>query len=73
MKNNKLYYLNLFLLFAFVFIICVCLYGYNSGSCKINKKYICNNDFCLYKEFNVYLHDVIKNEINGLINKDTIK
>ena len=44
-----------FLLFVFVIIICICLYGYNSGSCKVNKKYICNNHFCLYKEFNVYL------------------
>ena len=71
MKHIKFYY---FLLFLIVLIICVCLYGYNSGSCKLNKKYICNDDFCLYKEFNVYLHDVIKNELNHLIlNKDIQK
>ena len=43
------------------------MYGYNSGSCKINKKYICNNNFCLYKEFNIFLHDTIKNEITLLL------
>ena len=70
MKNIKFYYLSLF---VFVFI-CIFLYGYNSGSCKLNKKYICNDDFCLYKEFNVYLQDVIKNELNGLIlNKEIQK
>jgi hypothetical protein len=62
-----------FLLFVFVIIICICLYGYNSGSCKVNKKYICNNHFCLYKEFNVYLKDVIKNEINGLTDNKEIQ
>lgn len=67
MKNIKLYYLYS-LVFVFVFfIICICLYGYNSGSCKVNKKYICNNNFCLYKEFNVILDNIIKNEINNLL------
>ena len=71
MKNIKFYsYLSLF---VFVFIICICLYGYNSGSCKLNKKYICNDDFCLYKEFNVYLQDVIKNEINDLTDNKEIQ
>ena len=70
MKNIKFYYLSLFVFF----FICIFLYGYNSGSCKLNKKYICNDDFCLYKEFNVYLQDVIKNELNGLIlNKEIQK
>ena len=61
---NKFYYI--FLFFVFV-IILICLYGYNSGSCKIKKKYICNDDFCLYKQFNVYLNNTIKNEINSLL------
>jgi hypothetical protein len=75
MKNSKIYYLYLSLLFVFVFIICICicLYGYNSGSCKVINKYICNDDFCLYKEFNVYLQDVIKNEINGLTDNKEIQ
>ena len=74
MKNSKFYYLYLCLLFVLVFIICMYLHGYSSGACKINKKYICNDDFCLYKEFNVYLQDVIKNEINYLImNKEIQK
>jgi hypothetical protein len=57
-----------------LFIICIFVYGYNSGSCKRKKKYICNDDFCLYKEFNVFLRDVIKNEINYLlVNKEIQK
>ena len=63
MKNSKLYYMSLLL----VFIICLFIYGYNSGSCQVNKQYICNNNFCLYKEFNVILDNTIKNEINNLI------
>lgn len=73
MKNRKFNLLHL-LLFSLIIIFCVCVYGYNSGSCKINKKYICDDKFCLYKEFNVYLQDVIKNEINYLIiNKEIQK
>lgn len=56
------------------FIICIGIYGYNSGSCKINKKYTCTNDFCLYKEFKIYLQATIKNEINeALSNKEIQK
>ena len=73
MKNSKIYYLYLSLLFVFIICICLYLYGYNSGSCKVNNKYICNDDFCLYKEFNVYLQDVIKNEINGLTDNKEIQ
>jgi hypothetical protein len=71
MKYSKVYYLSL--LFIFAFIIGIFVYGYNSGSCEVNKEYICNNDFCLYKEFNVYLQDVIKNEINGLTDNKEIQ
>jgi len=74
MKNIKLYYLYLCLLIVIVLIICIYFYGYNSGACKINKKYICNDNFCLYKEFSVYLQDILKNEINDLIvNKEIQK
>lgn len=73
MKNSKFYYLYLSLLFVFVFIIFIGLYGYNSGSCKVNKKNICTDIFCLYKEFNVYLQDVTKNEINHLIDNKEIQ
>ena len=71
MKIKQVNYLY-FLLFVF-FIIGICIYRYNSGSCKINKIYICNNDFCLYKEFNVYLKNEIKNEIKNLTEIKEIK
>jgi len=40
----------------------------------MNKNYKCTKDFCLFKEFNVYLNDKIKNEINNaLLNKEIQK
>ena len=74
MAKKYSYYIYSFLLCLFIIIICIIIYGYNSGSCKINKKYICNDNFCLYKEFNIYLQDNIKIQINSLIaNKDIQK
>ena len=76
MKRNNQYYVYLywFLLLIIMLIIGVIVYAYNSGSCKRKKNYICNNDFCLYKEFNVYLNNKIKKEINKMIeNKDIQK
>jgi len=61
-KKNNYLYLSLFILL----IICFFLYAYNSGSCKIKKKYTCNDNFCLYKEFNIYLENTLLNEINYL-------
>ena len=71
LKNIILYLSFVFVFVVFVFI-CICLYGYNSGACKLNKKYICNNDFCLYKEFSIYLQD-IENEIDDLIENKEIQ
>ena len=73
MKNIKLYYLSLLFVFIMCLFICLFIYGYNSGSCKVNKKYICNNNFCLYEEFNVILDNTIKNEINNLLINKTIQ
>ena len=73
MKKNKIYYFYWFLLFIIVFIISIGFYGYSSGSCKINKKYICNDDFCLYKEFKIYLQTIIQNEINSLLDNKEIQ
>jgi len=69
--NIKLYK-NLLLLLS-IFIICIFIYGYNSGSCKINKEYKCNNDFCLYSEFKIFLPSIIQNEINNLIKNNSIQ
>lgn len=72
MKANYFNYIYL-LLFIMIICICICIYAYNSGSCQINKKYICNDDFCLYKEFNVFLKNQIKDEINYLTEKKEIQ
>lgn len=73
-KNNPIYsFLYWLLLFIVLVIIGVIIYGYNSGSCKRQKKYICDKNFCLYKEFNVNLNTNIKNEINKMISNKEIQ
>jgi hypothetical protein len=69
-KRNIIYsYWYLFVILIIVFLLFA--YGYNSGSCKINKKYICSDNFCLFKEFKIYLPQVVKGEINKMLhNKD---
>lgn len=71
MKKYYLYYC--IVLIILFFIISIGLYGYNSGSCKINKKYICNDNFCLYKEFKVYFINIIQNEINEILTHKEIQ
>uniref|UniRef100_A0A6C0KEH1 Fe2OG dioxygenase domain-containing protein n=1 Tax=viral metagenome TaxID=1070528 RepID=A0A6C0KEH1_9ZZZZ len=73
MKHSNISYLYWCLFFALIIIFCVGIYGYNSGSCKINKKYICNDNFCLYKEFKIFLQDVVKNEINHMLDNKKIQ
>jgi hypothetical protein len=50
-----------------------CIYAINSGSCQIDKKYICNNKFCLFKEFNVNIPDKLHENINLLLSNNEIK
>jgi len=73
MKKNNITWLYWSLFFILVFIFCIVIYGYNSGSCKIQKKYVCNKDFCLFKEFNVYLQNNIKQEINTSLENKQIQ
>jgi len=61
------------IIISIIIILIIILYGYNSGSCKINKEYICDDNFCLYKEFKVYLEDIIKLEINDLVKNKKIQ
>ncbi len=49
------------------------LYAYNSGSCKITKKYICNKEFCLYKEFHLELPDNLQNDIDIIQNNKSLQ
>ena len=73
MKKKNIFYLYWVLLFILFFIICLAFYGYNSGSCKIKKKYTCSDDFCLYKEFKIYLDYDVKQEINSLLDNKVIQ
>ena len=65
--------LNIFLLVITTIIICIIVYGYNSGSCQIDKIYECDNNFCLYKEFQINLNKNLKEDVNFLLNKDDIQ
>jgi hypothetical protein len=69
MKKN---YIN-YLYWCLLIIICFIFYGYISGSCKLNKRYICNNHFCLYKEFKIYLQKNVKDEINNILDNKSIQ
>jgi len=73
MEINYINILYWCLLFTIFFIIIIILYAYNSGSCKLNKNYICNGDFCLYKEFEINLSESIKDEINKMLNLTQIQ
>ena len=72
MKNYKYKYKYILFILIILFILFF-TYGYHSGSCKINKKYICNDDFCLYKEFNIFLRAKIKHEITVMLEKKDIQ
>jgi hypothetical protein len=56
-----------------IFIIILFSYAYNSGSCKIDKTYICNDMFCLYKEFNLNLNQVILDDIYKMLDNKKIQ
>jgi len=58
-----------------ILLVVFLIYGYNSGSCKINKKnqFICTKKFCLYKDFYVNINEYIKNKINELLSDKTIQ
>ena len=76
MKNtntNKIKFVYITFLFILSITIFIIFYAYNSGSCKLNKKYICNNDFCLFKEFKIYLPKVVINEINEMLKYKNIQ
>jgi hypothetical protein len=60
-------------LFILIIIVIIIVYAYNSGSCQINKKYICDNNFCLLKEFAIELNENIKNDIDKMLENKSIQ
>ena len=60
MKKYSLTYVYWLVFFILVIVIIIGSYGYNTGSCKINKKHPCSDDFCLYKEFTVSFREPVK-------------
>ena len=69
-KNKYLYTYFYIIIFIIILII---TYAYNSGSCQINKNYICSKDFCLHKEFYYELPYNILNEIDFVLNKKELQ
>ena len=73
MKKSSVSYIYWVVFFVLVIVIIIGTYGYNTGSCKINKKYPCSDDFCLYKEFNVSFREPVKNEIDSMMDNKQIQ
>ena len=59
--------------FLLIILILICIYGYNSGSCQINKDYKCDNNFCLYKEFQSNINGHLMNDINQMLDNNEIQ
>ena len=56
-----------------LFIILISLYGYYSGSCKINKKYPSGKKFTLIKTFHFHLSDNLRHCIHKLIGNTSLQ
>jgi len=56
-----------------VIIAATIVYAYNSGSCQLEKKYECNDKFCLYKEFPIQLSNNSMNEIQSMLQDKSIQ
>jgi len=66
--------MNITLYIILTILILIIVYGYNSGSCKVQKNFICNKDFCLYKEFSTnILNYNLKKSINNILLKKNLQ
>jgi len=66
-------YIKLLSITILIIIILIIIYAYNSGSCQINKEYICQDKFCLIKDFNVELNQTILTDIDSMIENKNIQ
>lgn len=79
MKHSSYYPHSFFVGLCWISLLILCivvvigLYGYHSGSCKIQKKYTCTDDFCLYKEFSIFLSQPIQSEIHEMLENNKIQ
>lgn len=66
--------LAIFLYFIIIIIIIISVYGYHSGSCKIKRKdYKCDTQFCLYKQFKLYLPSKLDSDFKILLKNKKIQ
>jgi hypothetical protein len=76
MKTSTTYNVKYFTIIAIMILVIfslVVVYAYNSGSCQLQKKYECNNKFCLYKEFPIQLSNNSMNEIQSMLQDKSIQ
>ena len=66
-------YIKILSVIIFIIIVVIIVYAYNSGSCQISKKYICQDKFCLIKEFNVELNQTILSNIDVMLENKKIQ
>ena len=69
----KINYIQLLSIIILLIICLIVIYAYNSGSCQIHKEYICEDNFCLIKEFNVELNQTILNDIDTMLENKTLQ
>ena len=69
----KINYIKVLSIIILLIICLILIYAYNSGSCQINKKYICQDNFCLIKEFNVELSQTILNDVDTMLENKSIQ
>lgn len=65
LKNIYNYFV-IIIIVLIILIFLIYLYAYNSGSCKMKKRYICNNNFCLFKEFYLELPSNLAKDIDNI-------
>ena len=66
LKGKYSNFFSFYILIILIIIISIIVYAYNSGSCQIDKKYICDKKFCLFKEFTIDLNENIKTDIEKM-------
>jgi hypothetical protein len=68
MKKNIKVVLKVVITVIVAVVIAIVVYGYNSGSCqRKHQTYICNDHFCLYKEFQMVLREDLKRNIDDML------
>jgi hypothetical protein len=69
----KISYIKVISIIILIILIFIITYAYNSGSCQLNKDYICDDNFCLIKKLNIDLNETLKNDIQIMLENKSIQ